>query len=61
MSHDGRIELAERSQGSRHELLRDADPEPAADQLVPDEPLPVVERPPGLENGLPLDVLGLRP
>ena len=53
---DRRIELAERTQGTRDELLRDADAKATGEQLVPDEPLALVERVPGVEHGLVLGV-----
>ena len=44
------------TRGPGSAILRDADPEPAADQFVPGESLTLVEGPPGVEDCLAPDV-----
>ena len=61
MRHDGRVEAAGLAQRPGHQLLRDPHAEPAADQLVPDEPLAVVELAPGVEHRRALLVLAPAP
>ena len=47
MSDDRRIDPADFAQCPRHELLRHSHAERATDELVPDEPLALVELAPG--------------
>ncbi len=50
MGDDRHVDPADLRQGPGHELLRDADAEAPADQLVPDEPLGPIHRGPGFED-----------
>jgi hypothetical protein len=59
MSDDCRVNGANFAQCPRHELLRHTHAENAADELVPDEPLALVELVPGEDHGGPLIVFGL--